>query len=170
MNLKENAMKEPGANDLAGQLPRRRGRDPTGREPRCFRGFAPERETVNPFLIQLAAAIVEADAKHSKTVGTEGKNMFTVEVAPGLVLDEAMYEVAAAGILEYAPDVAPLTKETFVAPTGWWIIPDDDCVGYKAELVLRNDRDRTIKLNNWYLPDLRGGEESRPHSHPWRVD
>lgn len=63
-----------------------------------------------------------------------------------------MFETAAAGVLEFAPDVAPLTWETFIDPVGWWKIPDDDCVSYKAELTLR------------------GGQESRPHSHPWRVD
>lgn len=75
--------------------------------------------------------------------------------------------MAAVGIQTYAPDVAPLTWETFVDPVSWWMIPDETGEGYKAELTLRNDGERTIRLNNWFLPDLRGGEVSRPHSHPW---
>ncbi|WP_280361313.1 hypothetical protein [Nocardia wallacei] len=97
-------------------------------------------------------------------------SMSSVVVAPGLVLDETLYELSAAGVLHYAPDLAPLTWETFTTPRRWWIIPDTDCRGYKAELTLHTDPARTIRLNRWYSPDLRGGQQPRPHSHPWPFD
>jgi hypothetical protein len=93
--------------------------------------------------------------------------MSSVEVIRGLVLDERMFETAAEGVAIHAADVGPLTWEKFVDPAEWWMIPDDYGNGYKAELTLRNDRERTIRLNNWFLPGLWGGDESRPHSHPW---
>ncbi|WP_280391278.1 hypothetical protein, partial [Nocardia wallacei] len=46
-------------------------------------------------------------------------------------------------------------------------IPDTDCLGYKAELALHTGHARTVRLNRWYSPDLRGGHQPRPHSHPW---
>lgn len=94
--------------------------------------------------------------------------MPTVEVIPGLVLDDALYEAAAAGIVNCAPEFAPLSFERFTAASSWWMIPDDDCNGYKAVLEFCNDPERTVWLHDWLLPDLRGGEESRPHSHPWQ--
>jgi hypothetical protein len=93
--------------------------------------------------------------------------MTTLNVIPGLVLTGAMFEVAADGIDRYVPDLAPLSFERFTDPAGWWMIPDEDGNGYKAELQLLNTTQRTIRLNRWFLPDLRGGQESRPHSHPW---
>lgn len=93
-----------------------------------------------------------------------------VVIAPGLVLDETLYGVAAEGVLHHTPDLAPLTWETFTTPRRWWIIPDTDCLGYKAELTLHTDHARTIRLNRWYSPDLRGGQQPRPHSHPWPFD
>lgn len=93
--------------------------------------------------------------------------MPTLEVIPGLIVDDTMFELAAQAIQTHAPDLAPLTFSRFTSASDWWMIPDDDGNGYKAELTLRNDRDKTIRINNWYLPDLRGGQESRPHSHPW---
>lgn len=90
-----------------------------------------------------------------------------LEVIPGLILDDAMFDLAAAAIQTHAPDLPPLTFQRFTSATGWWMIPDDDGNGYKAELTLRNDREKTYRLNNWFLPDLRGGQQSRPHSHPW---
>ncbi|MEV8395936.1 MULTISPECIES: hypothetical protein [unclassified Streptomyces] len=92
--------------------------------------------------------------------------MEPIRIAPGLVLTEAQYATAAAGIAAHAPDFAPLTWDTFVRPQGWWLVPDKDGQLSKAELVFREERDRTVKINIWYLPDLRGAGP-RPHSHPW---
>jgi hypothetical protein len=93
--------------------------------------------------------------------------MKTIIIVPGLELTEAMYEAAAPGVAAHAPEFAPLTWERFTAPSDWWLVPDDCGDGYKAELVLREDAQAAVKLNLWFLPDLRGGEQSRPHSHPW---
>ncbi len=97
-----------------------------------------------------------------QSIATEGKDMSMspVVVAPGLVLDETLYEVAAEGVLHHTPDRAPLTWETFTSPRRWWIIPDTDCLGYRAELTLHADRARTIRLNRWYRPTHRHNRTS----------
>lgn len=93
--------------------------------------------------------------------------MTTLQIAPGLVLDDALYSAAAAGIAAHAPGIAPLTWDRFTAPTDWTLVPDDSGAGYKAELGLLNAREATVKVNLWFTPDLRGGQEPAPHSHPW---
>ncbi|NKQ55602.1 hypothetical protein HFP15_22215 [Amycolatopsis sp. K13G38] len=93
--------------------------------------------------------------------------MKTTTIAPDLTLDEAMFEAAAEGFATDVPDLAPLTWERFTHAPDWTLVPNDCGDAYKAELVLRNTRDSTLKLNIWNLPDLRGGEVSQPHSHPW---
>ncbi|WP_172387344.1 hypothetical protein [Streptomyces sp. MNP-20] len=92
--------------------------------------------------------------------------MESIRVAPGLVLGEAQYVTAAAGVAAHAPALAPLTWEAFVRPLGWWLVPDKDGELSKAELTLRENRDRTSKINLWFLPDLRSARPF-PHSHPW---
>ncbi|WP_172387951.1 hypothetical protein [Streptomyces sp. MNP-20] len=91
--------------------------------------------------------------------------MESIRVAPGLVLGEAQYVTAAAGVAAHAPALAPLTWEAFVRPQGWWLVPDKDGELSKAELTLQESRDRTIKINLWFLPDLRSAHPF-PHSHP----
>ncbi|MER8002966.1 hypothetical protein [Streptomyces sp. NPDC095613] len=93
--------------------------------------------------------------------------MKRVTISPGLLVDEALHEAASEGIGLYAPNCAPLTWDRFVAPAGWWLVPDETGDGYKAECVLEDTQDRTIKINLWFLPDLRGGQKAQPHSHPW---
>lgn len=88
-------------------------------------------------------------------------------IVPGLTVDSELFEAAAHGLTTHAPERAPLTWPTFIDPAGWTLVPDDCGSGYKAELVLLNTRERTLKINLWYLPDLRGGQRSQPHSHPW---
>lgn len=90
-----------------------------------------------------------------------------IEIIPGLVLDEAMYKAAAAGIAEYAPELEPLTRERFTTPAEWALIPDECGVLVKAEMVLNRSREATRKINVWFAPDLRGGGQPQPHSHPW---
>lgn len=85
-----------------------------------------------------------------------------IEITPGLTLTNTLFEAAAAGIQQHAPDLDPLTHDRFTDPSGWWLIPDQDGRCYKAELVLAMDR----KLNLWFLPDQRS-DQDRPHSHPW---
>ncbi|MFJ9420655.1 hypothetical protein [Streptomyces sp. NPDC101249] len=92
--------------------------------------------------------------------------MDPIQIAPGLTLTEQQYAVAAAGCAARAPDLDQLSWETFAHPTNWWLIPEKDGRLAKAELVLREDPDRTVKINLWFLPDLRD-TLPRPHSHPW---
>lgn len=93
--------------------------------------------------------------------------MTQFQIIPGLVVDSEMYEAAESGLALHAPDAPRLTWETFTAVDGWTLVPDDCGQGYKAEFVLRNDAERTLKINSWYLPDLRAGDKPKPHSHPW---
>jgi len=97
------------------------------------------------------------------------------EVIPGLRLDEELYGAAAEGLAAHAPVQPALTWEMFSDPARWWLVPspDDDDAGmplsYKAEFVVTQTADLTIKINVWYRPDLRSAETSRPHTHPWEV-
>ncbi|RSN05969.1 hypothetical protein DMC63_37805 [Streptomyces sp. WAC 05977] len=91
-----------------------------------------------------------------------------MEPIPGLVLDEAMFELAAAAVAEYTPHIAPLTWERFIDPARWLNIPDPDGEISKSELTLLVGVERTVKLNRWLRPDIRGGEEEQiPHNHRW---
>jgi len=78
-----------------------------------------------------------------------------------------MYEAASAGLAAQAPELAALTWEQFTSPDDWWLIPDDSGSPYKAELVLRQGIDRTVKVNLWNAPDRCGDAAPKPHSHPW---
>ncbi|MBY8887267.1 hypothetical protein K7472_20830 [Streptomyces sp. PTM05] len=94
--------------------------------------------------------------------------MDPVLIAPGLTLTDVLYETAAVGAAAYAADLAPLTWEQFISPMSWWLVPDGSGRLSKAELTLAEGRDRTVKFNVWYAPDLRGpGGVPCPHSHPW---
>jgi hypothetical protein len=90
-----------------------------------------------------------------------------VHIAPGLTLTSDLYEAAAAGVAEHAPELGPLTWETF-ASRQWTLVPDE-ITGepYKAELRLTKTNAQTVFLNRWFTPDRRGGEAVRPHNHPW---
>ncbi|WP_190824822.1 hypothetical protein [Saccharopolyspora pogona] len=94
--------------------------------------------------------------------------MRSTVVIPGLTLDEEMFAAAAEGLAAYAPELAPLSWEQFTASAGWAMIPDECSRLVKAEMVLSNSIEATRKLNVWFLPDLRGGAQPMPHSHPWR--
>ncbi|MFI6688044.1 hypothetical protein [Streptomyces sp. NPDC050485] len=88
-------------------------------------------------------------------------------VIPGLTITEHLYEAAVAGIAVHVPGHPLLSREQFTTPRAWWLVPDDHGIAYKAELVLRNDPARTIKINLWIRADRRGSEEPQPHNHPW---
>jgi hypothetical protein len=45
------------------------------------------------------------------------KGMTTLQVAPGLVLDDIMFNAAEAGVAARLPGLAPLTWERFTVPT-----------------------------------------------------
>ena len=98
-----------------------------------------------------------------------------IDIIPGLMLDDELYGAAAAGLTLHAPEQPELTWQEFVEPTRWWLVPspDDDDRGvplaYKAEFVVTQTLDLTIKINLWYRPDLRSAETSKPHTHPWEV-
>jgi hypothetical protein len=125
---------------------------PTGQAVVC--GFALNQETQKLWYLDFGLAIVGA--------------MKTATVIPGHTISESQYEAAAAGGAEHAPDLPRLTWERFVDAADWALIPDDQEDGYRAEFVLLRTRERTLKVNAWYLPDLRGGSTPRPHNHPWR--
>jgi hypothetical protein len=91
-----------------------------------------------------------------------------VRVAPGLTLTNNLYEAAAAGVAEHTPQLGPLRWEDFISARRWTLVPDElTGATYKAELTLSKTTGQTVKINYWLLPDRRGGEQSRPHNHPW---
>ncbi|WP_169542001.1 DUF3558 domain-containing protein [Nocardia jiangxiensis] len=98
-----------------------------------------------------------------------------MEIIPGLIVEDEIFAAAAAALATHAPDRPPLMWEIFADATRWWLIPRlyDDSAGvplaYKAEFILLETLDLTIKINVWFLPDLRDRESSRPHTHPWEV-
>lgn len=98
-----------------------------------------------------------------------------VTVIAGLDLDHELYEAAEHGVSTHAVGQPPLRWEDFRDPSRWWLVPgpEDDDQGvplpYKAEFVLTQTRDLTIKINRWFEADLRTGDEPRPHTHPWEV-
>ncbi|MFE7135431.1 hypothetical protein ACFVIM_31685 [Streptomyces sp. NPDC057638] len=98
--------------------------------------------------------------------------MTTVEIAPGLVLDDEQFGAAEAGVAARAPGLGALTWERFTTPRDWTLVPDECGRGYKAEFVLFSTRAATAKVNVWFAPDLRRGREPfpHPHSHPWAFD
>lgn len=95
--------------------------------------------------------------------------MQRIVVAPGLVLTETMYEAAASGLAAHAPYLSPLPWNRFVSPAGWLLVPDRHGDAYKAEHTLLASRERTAKLNLWFLPDLRSNQAPTPHNHPWEA-
>lgn len=101
--------------------------------------------------------------------------MHRLDIIPGITLDEELFGAASEGLAAHAPDQPALTWDTFADPTRWWLVPgpdDDDAgvpLGYKAEFVVTQTLDLTIKINIWYRPDLRSAETSKPHTHPWEV-
>ncbi|MFF7446509.1 MULTISPECIES: hypothetical protein [unclassified Streptomyces] len=92
--------------------------------------------------------------------------MRTVRVVPGLTVDEELFDATVDGLARFTPDES-LTWAEFTSEDRWLLVPDSDGVGYKAEAVLRREEGRTVKVNLWMAPDLRDGEKSRPHNHPW---
>lgn len=91
--------------------------------------------------------------------------MERVEVIPGLIVDEEMYERAVRGLEQHAPG-EKLTWEAFTDEHSWLLVPDPDGAGYKGELVVRREEDCTIKINLWMAPDLRAGAEPAPITTP----
>jgi len=93
--------------------------------------------------------------------------MTATTIVSGLTITTEMFEVASAGVESHIPELVALTWEQFVSPSGWTLVPDDRGDAYKAELVLRRTAESTVKINLWRLPDRRGGDQARPHDHPW---
>jgi len=99
--------------------------------------------------------------------------MVDVAVAPGLTLDEEMYETAKAAVSRYVSDkLAEFTWERFVARESWRLIPDlehPEEPFFKAEMIIKQEPPytQTIKLNVWRSADLRRDGTPMPHSHPW---
>ncbi|MER7212433.1 hypothetical protein ABT340_35720 [Streptosporangium sp. NPDC000239] len=94
--------------------------------------------------------------------------MKRLTVAPGLTLDEALFEAAAEGVAAHAPELGALSWEQFTAPSGWTLVPDEETGrAYKAELTLQEHPHLLRRINVWFEADLRGNAAPRPHSHPW---
>lgn len=99
--------------------------------------------------------------------------MTGITVAPSLVLDDEMFELARVALGLYAPEqVEGFTWERFVARESWLLIPDvehPDEPFYKAEYEIKSGAPytQTIKLNLWRSPDLRKDGAPMPHNHPW---
>lgn len=99
--------------------------------------------------------------------------MKRITVAPSLVLDDEMFELALAALNRYAPEqVANFTWERFIARESWVLVPDvehPDEPFYKAEFVIKQGAPytQTVKLNLWRSPDLRRDGAPMPHNHPW---
>jgi hypothetical protein len=96
-------------------------------------------------------------------------NFRRAEVEPDLVVTGEMFELLEAALPLYVRDLS-VSWDDFVDPMFWLLVPDPDCVGYKAEFVLFRDAVRTVKLNKWFKPDLRSGESPKPHGHPWAFE
>ncbi len=100
--------------------------------------------------------------------------MRRLDIIPGLILDEELYGAAAAGLAAHARGHV-VSWEEIADPARWWRVPspDDDDQGvplpYKDEFLVTQTPHLTIKVNVWHRPDLRCGETSRPHTHPWEV-
>jgi hypothetical protein len=88
-------------------------------------------------------------------------------IIPGLTVTDDMFEVARAAQAEHFPTVPALTIEQFLDATNWFLVPDPEGRGYKAEYQIIQTEDLTGKFNRWMAPDLRKGETPAPHSHPW---
>lgn len=93
-------------------------------------------------------------------------------LSAGVEVDEELFEQVKAAIKVEVPIPAipwpwegELTWEHFIQ--GWLLIPDIDCLGYKAERVLLRHDLFTLKVNLWFQPDIRSGQQAKPHSHPW---
>jgi hypothetical protein len=99
--------------------------------------------------------------------------MGSIVVAPGLTLDEEMYETAKVAVGRYVADkLAEFTWERFVARESWRLIPDlehPEEPFFKAEMIIKQEPPytQTIKLNIWRSADLRRDGAPMPHSHPW---
>jgi len=99
--------------------------------------------------------------------------MKRITVAPSLVLDDEMFELALIGLGEDAPEqVDTFTWERFIARESWVLVPDvehPEELFYKAELVIKHGAPyhQTVKLNYWVSPDLRKDGAPMPHNHPW---
>lgn len=88
-------------------------------------------------------------------------------IAPGLTLTDTQFETTANGLATHMPELSPLTWEQFTS-NAWTLIPDEQTgEAYKAELTLVKTETRTVRVNRWFLPDLRDGSAPKPHNHPW---
>ncbi|MET9779119.1 hypothetical protein ABZ023_33555 [Streptomyces sp. NPDC006367] len=92
--------------------------------------------------------------------------MKPVEIVPGLVVDEQLFDAAVAGLAAHAQDER-VTWGSFTDEQNWTLVPGPDGAGYKAEYLVRGEKERTVKINLWFSPDLRDGEAPKPHNHPW---
>lgn len=93
--------------------------------------------------------------------------MRKLEILPGVIVDETMFEDAAAGVARFAPQLPALTWERYTEASLWWNIPGDKGKLSKTETTLFRSKEFTARLNIWHAEDERGGDKPLPHNHPW---
>lgn len=95
--------------------------------------------------------------------------MTAIEIATGCLVTNGIYEKVRDVLDTRFPELLPgLTWDQFINPArGTWRIPDPTGAVSKVELILADTPRGTVKVNNWWLPDLRSGERPSPHNHRW---
>lgn len=88
-------------------------------------------------------------------------------ILPELTITDDLYEIAAAGVAEHAPILAPLTWSRLIDAALWTRVPNDRGEVSKMETTLLRSIELTVRLNVWLRPDLRRGDQPTPHNHPW---
>ncbi|MBS2538907.1 hypothetical protein KGQ20_39790 [Catenulispora sp. NF23] len=100
-----------------------------------------------------------------------GEALVIHHIAPGIVISDNVYEKVREILDRQHPGVLPgLTWKAVTAPAGGALrIPDPTGAVSKVELILLDTPRTTVKINNWFLPDLRAGDRPAPHNHRWRT-
>jgi hypothetical protein len=93
------------------------------------------------------------------------------EIRPGYAVTDAVFEQVRELLATEFPGVLPgLTWHQFTAPAGGaFLIPDPTGAVSKLELILTDSPAHVVKVNQWFLPDLRAGQRPAPHNHRWRT-
>lgn len=96
--------------------------------------------------------------------------MTVFEVRLGFTVTDTVYEQVRDLLASEFPGVLPgLTWEQFTHPAAALLVPDPEGEVFKLELILTASPARTVKVNQWFAPDLRDGQRPAPHNHPWRT-
>jgi hypothetical protein len=95
--------------------------------------------------------------------------MTSFEIRPGYTVTDTLYEQVADLLATGYPGALPgLSWEQFTRPVGGaLLIPDPTGAVSKLELILADTPALVVKVNQWWLPDLRAGDRPAPHNHRW---